>query len=253
MIRHIILGICFLIVFSSCTSVNQEKVNESTTSSSKLIPDSAVSNIAEPTTDVNIFSEIGTPSKYIWEALNESAKTYTTLAFDDGTFRLSAFSINGSVNNLTNVMNINGIWQSVGNNQINGIISINGVAVSWTVSDDFTSLTNNKGVVFTRVNMNKKNDQPAITQQETSPDGRYTYHDNSVDIQINISGDSWTGKTKIISGLGDEYDNENIEYESGVVRGSALYDPSGFAEIGKVDGTNLRTTIGGNSITLRKK
>lgn len=252
MIRRIILGIYFLIVLISCSSVNQEKVVVTTTPTIILKEDSTESNNVESTDD-NLFSEIGTPSKYIWEALNESAQTYTTLAFDDGTFRLSAFSINGSINNLTNVMNIDGKWQSVGNNQINGVIGINAVAVSWTIADDFSTLTNNKGVLFTRVNMNKKNDEPVITEQESSPDGRYTYHDNSVDIQISISGDSWSGKTKIISGLGDEYDNENIEYESGVVRGSALYDPSGFAEIGKVDGTNLRTTIGGNSITLRKK
>ena len=61
------------------------------------------------------------------------------------------------------------------------------------------------------------------------------------------------GKTKIISGFGDEYDNQSVEYENGVVNGSELYDESGYVKIGFVSGNRLNTTIGGQSVTLTRR
>ena len=83
--------------------------------------------------------------------------------------------------------------------------------------------------------------------------GLYYYGDNSVEITVNVRSGSWMGKTKIISGFGDEYDNQSVEYENGVVNGSELYDESGYVKIGFVSGNRLNTTIGGQSVTLTRR
>ena len=88
--------------------------------------------------------------------------------------------------------------------------------------------------------------------QGQSADGVYLFADNSVKIRITIVGNKWNGKTTIISGFDSDNDNQNAEYESGVVNGNTLYDDSGYAEIGHVNGRNLTTTIAGQSVTLRK-
>ncbi len=68
-----------------------------------------------------------------------------------------------------------------------------------------------------------------------------------------VSDENWTGKTKIISGLGDEYDKNNVTYESGIVKGNDLYESSGFVKIGYVVGKTLRTSSGGNNLNLYRK
>lgn len=80
--------------------------------------------------------------------------------------------------------------------------------------------------------------------------GVYTFKDESVVVQIVINGDSWTGKTTIITGMGDDYDKP--EYESGVVNGNDLYESTGLVKIGYVNGRNLTTTIGDSRVTLSK-
>ena len=87
-------------------------------------------------------------------------------------------------------------------------------------------------------------------EKEISIDGTYRYNDESVKISITITGDSWIGKTTIISGMGDEYDRP--EYQSGIVNGQELYESSGMVKIGYVNGRNLTTTIGNNQVTLSK-
>jgi hypothetical protein len=91
------------------------------------------------------------------------------------------------------------------------------------------------------------------TDEVSSMDGVYSYIDNSAEIEIIVSGDTWTGKTKIISGFGEAYDESNTEYESGIVKGNQLYESSGFVKIGSIDGRSITTSIGGNIINLRKK
>jgi len=87
-------------------------------------------------------------------------------------------------------------------------------------------------------------------EKEISVDGTYSYNDESVKMSITINGDSWIGKTTIISGLGDEYDKP--EYQSGIVNGQDLYESSGMAKIGYVNGRNLTTSIGNNQVILSK-
>jgi hypothetical protein len=52
--------------------------------------------------------------------------------------------------------------------------------------------------------------------------------------------------------MGEEYDNQNAQYESGVVKDNNLYDSSGLSQIGYVSNGTISTTIGGQRITLRK-
>jgi len=89
--------------------------------------------------------------------------------------------------------------------------------------------------------------------QNQSPDGIYIYADNSVNIRIAINGNRWRGKTMIISGFGADNDNQNAQYDNGVVNGNTLFDESGYVEIGRVNGRNLTTTISNQSVTLRKQ
>ena len=111
----------------------------------------------------------------------------------------------------------------------------------------------NLNEVHKEINKNKAKTKNIETNKVVPKNGVYLYVDNSVEIQIIISEDVWNGKTKIISGLGDEYDNSNIEYESGIVKGNDLYESSGFVKIGVVENKLLKTSIGGNSITLTRK
>jgi len=94
-----------------------------------------------------------------------------------------------------------------------------------------------------------KDDNPK-TDIQTRADGTYSYNDESAKISITINGERWIGKTTIISGMGDSYDNP--EYQSGIVKGNELYEESGMVKIGYVNGRNLITTIGGSTVTLSK-
>jgi len=86
-----------------------------------------------------------------------------------------------------------------------------------------------------------------------SVDGTYTFSDNSVNIRISVNGNSWSGKTVIISGFGSDNDNQNAQYDNGVVNGSSLFDASGLVEIGHINGRYLTTTIADQTVTLQKQ
>ncbi len=95
-------------------------------------------------------------------------------------------------------------------------------------------------------------DQTKQSEEIEIIDGVYTYEDNSASITININGNIWSGKTIMITGLGSEYDNQNAEFEAGIVKGNNLYDNSGMVQIGYVNGKYLTTSIGGQQVRLRK-
>ena len=82
--------------------------------------------------------------------------------------------------------------------------------------------------------------------------GKYSYKDNSIELEITIIGDSWTGKTKFITGFSSDYDNQNASYENGVIKGNNLFDSSGTIIVGNVSGNYLNTSIGGKSVLLKK-
>lgn len=101
--------------------------------------------------------EIGTSNGYIWESINTEAQIYVTLAFDDLIFRIASYSMNGQNNSedFSKLFDLSGSWNTIDNKNIEGIISNSNIAVSWVFSDDYSYLTNNKGVTFDRVDLNK--------------------------------------------------------------------------------------------------
>jgi hypothetical protein len=115
--------------------------------------------------------------------------------------------------------------------------------------------TLNRSDVNTSSNQNNqdKNSSEINSSQNQSPDGIYTFSDNSVNIRISISGNRWRGKTAIISGFGADNDNQNAQYDNGVVNGTTLFDASGYVEIGHVNGRYLTTSISNQSVTLTKQ
>ena len=97
------------------------------------------------------------------------------------------------------------------------------------------------------------NTKSTNTQVEETINGTYTYSDNSVEFEITISGDSWYGKTMIVTGLGSDYDSQNAQRDNGIVNGNDLYESSGMVKIGYVSAKSLTTSIGGQRVNLRKK
>ena len=87
---------------------------------------------------------------------------------------------------------------------------------------------------------NNKSDNSSYSQN-----GTYSYSSGDVELSMTISGDSWTGRTKIC-----EYCD--VEYDSGIVNGSDLYDSSGSVKIGNISGNSISTSIGSSRVTLRK-
>jgi hypothetical protein len=90
------------------------------------------------------------------------------------------------------------------------------------------------------------------SKSEINNNGIYTYKDNSTELQITVSGNRWMGKTVIISGFGSEYDNQNAQYDNGIVNGSDLYESSGNIKIGYIDGSSLVASVFDRQFTLRK-
>jgi len=75
------------------------------------------------------------------------------------------------------------------------------------------------------------NSESTNNQVEESINGTYTYSDNSVDIEITISGNRWYVKTMIVTGYGSDYDSQNALRYNGIVNGNDLYDNSGMVKL----------------------
>lgn len=99
---------------------------------------------------------------------------------------------------------------------------------------------------------NNKNTKSDNVQEEENINGTYTYSDNYVELEITISGNSWSGKTTMVTGFGSGYDSQNAKYDNGTVKGNDLYDNTGMKEIGYVSGDELNISIGGQSYNLTK-
>lgn len=89
-------------------------------------------------------------------------------------------------------------------------------------------------------------------KEKESVNGLYVYEDNSAKLTIRISGSSWSGKTIIVTGFGSDYDNQNAQYDNGIVKGDDLFESSGMVKVGYIRGNALTTSIGGKSVILRK-
>lgn len=130
--------------------------------------------------------------------------------------------------------------------------STNEISCSGGNGEPIISLSRSGNSASSEQNQGGNVDQLSESQNQ-SPDGIYVYSDNSVNIRIAINGNRWRGKTMIISGFGADNDNQNAQYDNGVVNGTTLFDASGYVEIGHVNGRNLTTTISDQSVTLRKQ
>jgi preprotein translocase subunit SecG len=86
----------------------------------------------------------------------------------------------------------------------------------------------------------------------SSVNGTYSYTDNSADLNVTVNGNMWSFRSTIKSGFGNEYDNDNSQYDSGIMKGNDLYDKSGMVKIGYVSGNSLTTSFSGRQITLNK-
>ncbi len=96
------------------------------------------------------------------------------------------------------------------------------------------------------------NSQTKQKEEAQTVAGTYSYKDNSAELVITISGNSWSGKTMMVTGFGSDYDNQNAQYDNGIVKGNDLYESSGMVKVGYVNGNSLTTSIGGQSVTLSK-
>lgn len=101
----------------------------------------------------DLIYEIGTSHGFIWEYIDIETQLYTTLAFEGLIFRQSAYSMNGKNNSegFTKIIDVSGKWSAIDSKNAEGVIEGNSVLISWVFSDDYSTLTNNKGVVFTRI------------------------------------------------------------------------------------------------------
>ena len=61
--------------------------------------------------------------------------------------------MNGKTNSedFSKIINLSGSWIALDKENAKGVISANNVSVNWIFSNDYLSLTNNKGVVFKRI------------------------------------------------------------------------------------------------------
>lgn len=96
---------------------------------------------------------IGTSNGYIWESFNVEAQVYATLAFDDGIFRNTTYLMNGKTNSedFTKMLDLSGSWTAVDANKAKGVIELNNKEVSWIFSENYSTLTNNKGIIYKRI------------------------------------------------------------------------------------------------------
>jgi hypothetical protein len=100
-----------------------------------------------------LIPNIGTSNGYIWESINVEAQVYATLAFDDGIFRNTTYLMNGKTNSedFTKMLDLTGTWNRIDANKASGVIELNNKEVSWIFSEEYSTLTNNKGVIYKRV------------------------------------------------------------------------------------------------------
>ena len=115
-----------------------------------------------------------------------------------------------------------------------------------------TTTPSNENAVENSNSVETPSETTSESNTEISNSGIYTYKDNSAELQITVSGNRWMGKTVIISGFGAEYDNQNAQYDNGIVNGNDLYESSGNIKIGYIDGNSLVANIFERQVTLRK-
>ena len=92
---------------------------------------------------------------------------------------------------------------------------------------------------------NNNNSKSNSSNSSISINGVYVYIERDFSFKITVTGSRWSGVSKICQYC-------DTEYDSGIVKGTDIYDSSGYVKIGYISGKTLVTSYGGNRITLRK-
>ena len=133
----------------------------------KLSPSSAKEIIEVPEDDKNIviknselIREIGTSYNYIWEYIDTESQTYATLAFDDLIFRTNVYLMDGKTNSedFRKVVDLSGKWNAINHKSVMGVYDKNNISLKFIFSDDYSTLKNDKGAVYKRINLNNNSD-----------------------------------------------------------------------------------------------
>lgn len=91
-----------------------------------------------------------------------------------------------------------------------------------------------------------KTNNSTSKSKPTSINGKYSYSEpGGVELIVNVYGGSWSGQTKICQYC-------DVEYDRGVLKGNALYDSSGYIEIGYISGNSLHIQVHSGSAVLNK-
>ena len=70
----------------------------------------------------------------------------------------------------------------------------------------------------------KYNRSASSSKKSTSINGTYSLDAGDGELTITISGNSWRSKFVMVTGFGSAYDNQNAEYDRGIVKGNDLFD-----------------------------
>lgn len=250
----ILIAVMFVFLFACNTPTTNGNMNANEQISSVKIDTTLKESPAGDNDNASLLNQIGTRSGYIWESINSEAQVYATLAFDDDKYRNSVYRMNGSTDNLSPVASVDGTWKMDDPYHVSGINSLTGKPVNWVFSNDYSTATNGYGVVFKRIKVEKNSTSSAPQQDESnSIDGTYSFKDNSVEVTVTIDGNTWSEKTTIISGINSDYDEQNAQYDEGIVKGNDLYDGSGMIRVGFVNGNRLNITVANQTVTLFKQ
>ncbi|MBK0383782.1 hypothetical protein I5M32_12505 [Pedobacter sp. SD-b] len=159
---------------------------------------------------------------------------------EDGTFNFSTEALGGC--------SAWGNWK---------IISPDKIQINYTrftgginLNDEIITLTDCNSLKSGKIEYSKQ--EGSVNEDINSIDGTYLYKDDSAELEITISGDTWTGKTTVITGFGSDYDNQNTNYDNGIVKNNNLYNSSGTVKVGYINGNSLITSVGEHSVTLLK-
>jgi len=119
-----------------------------------LISLSGCSNSSDKFT-TKLASEITTSNGVIYEAMIVKADLYSILSFyADRTFKLQMWKMNGATDSddFTSLMALTGTWEASADHSVKGIYDQGeGVIINWTFNDDYSTVTNDKGIELKRV------------------------------------------------------------------------------------------------------
>lgn len=89
-------------------------------------------------------------------------------------------------------------------------------------------------------------------EKKQNYDGEYLFKKDTIKLVIRVKGNKWMAKSYLGNISYEEFDIQNEELDSGILKDSILYDVSGKTEIAYINNLVIKTTIGGHAILLNK-